>query len=63
MTEKQVGEEGFIWLTRLHCSSLLKKLTKETQIGQEPGGRSSYRTHGGVLLTGLLLWLAQPAFL
>jgi hypothetical protein len=35
----------------------------ETQIGQEPEGRSRSGGHGGVLLTGLLLMTCSACFL
>ena len=40
LEQKQVGEEGFVWLTLPHCSITLKEARIEIQIGQEPERRS-----------------------
>jgi hypothetical protein len=58
----QKGQNGLIQLTLLHHSSRLKEVGTDTQTWLEPGGRSSCRAHGGVLLTDLPPWLGQPAF-
>jgi len=61
--QSNLGRKGSIWLTLpYHCSSM-KEIRTGTQTGQESGGRSWYRSHGGVLLTCLLLWFIQPALL
>ena len=54
MTKTKLRRKGFIWLTLPHYSLSLKEGRTGTQTGQEPGGRSWCRGHGGVLLTGLL---------
>ena len=55
MAKKQVGTKGFIWLTLPRCCSQLKEVRTGTQTGQNLGGRSWCRGHGGLLLfTGLL---------
>jgi len=63
---------GFYYCIKHHDQ---KKLGKErlyfnytflrigTQTGQEPGGRSWYRGHGGILLTGLLLMACSACLL
>jgi hypothetical protein len=55
MTKSNLGRKGFIWLTLSHHCLSLKEVRTGTQTGKEPGGRSWYRGHGGVLLTVLLL--------
>jgi hypothetical protein len=45
-----------------HCSSL-KEVGTGTHTGQEPGGRSWCRSHGGMLLTGLLIMACSACFL
>ena len=49
--QRQLGKERLIWLP-YHCLSP-KKIKTWTLAGQEHGGRSWYRSHGGVLLTVL----------
>ena len=51
--QSNLGRKGFLWLALpQHCSSS-KEVKTGTQVGQEPGGRSSCRGNEGVLLTGL----------
>jgi hypothetical protein len=50
----KLGRKGFIQLTLPHCSSSRKEVRTETYTGQELGSRSWCRSHGGVVLTGLL---------
>lgn len=60
--QKQLGEEGFIWIPHILSHSPLKEAKAGTQTGQEPGSRSCCRRHGGCrtlacsvcFLTGLL---------
>ena len=52
--KSKLVRKEFIWLTPPHCCSSSKEVRTGTHTGQEPGGRSWYRSHGGVLLTGLL---------
>jgi hypothetical protein len=59
---RNLGRKGLIWFMLPHCGPLLKDVRAGTQPGKEPGGRNQYRSHGVVLLTGLLL-LACSAFL
>jgi hypothetical protein len=47
-----LGRKGFIWLT-LPNPNPSEDVRVRTQVGQEPGGRSCCRSHGGVLLTDL----------
>ena len=49
MTKSQLGREELIWLTLS-----MKEASTGTQRRQEPGGRSWCRSHGGLLLPGLL---------
>jgi hypothetical protein len=48
------GRKGFIWLILLHHSSSSKEIRAGIHTGLEPGGRSCCRSHGRVLLSGLL---------
>ena len=58
-----MGREEFIWLALpYHCSSS-KEVRTGTHTGQEPGGRSWYRGHGGLLFSGLLPRACLPACL
>jgi hypothetical protein len=60
-TKATLVEKGLFGLDILNYSPL-----RDTRTGsqtQEPGGKSLCGGHGGVLLTGLFSWLAQPAFL
>ena len=63
MTKKQVGEEMVYsaYTSTLHSSP--KEVRTGTHTGQKPGGRSWYRCHGGMLLTGLLLLACSACFL
>jgi hypothetical protein len=57
VTEHNLGRERFL---RVIALSILHHWGgQDRRLRQEPGGRG----HGGMLLTDLLLWLAQPAFL
>ena len=52
--QSNLKRKGFIRLTLpQHCSSS-KEVRTGTHPGQDPGGRSWCRGHGGVLLTGLV---------
>ena len=53
--KRKLWRKGCLQLLLPHCSSSPKEVRTGTHTGQEPGGRSWYRGHGGVLLTGLLL--------
>lgn len=57
----KLGEEGFIWLTL--TSHSLKEDRIRTLTGQEPGVRSCYSDHGGVLLTDVLFLACSTCFL
>jgi hypothetical protein len=57
------GRKGFIQLTLPHCCSSPKEARTGTHTGQEPGSRSWCRSHGGVLLTGLLPLACSACFL
>jgi hypothetical protein len=60
---KQIGEKkGFIWLTLPHHCLSLKEVGTGSHTWHNPGGRSQCTGRGRVLLTGLLPWLAEPAF-
>jgi hypothetical protein len=61
MTKNQVGEEGFIQLTFLHCCSSLKEVRTGTQAGQEAGADAEAME--GCCLLDCFPWLAQLAFL
>ena len=61
--QKQLGEKRVFMLTVSYNGLSSKAVRTETHIGHEPGGRSWCRSHRGVLLTGLLPWLAKPPFL
>ena len=54
------GRKGF---TLLNSCSSLKEIRTGTHTGQEAGGRSWCRGHGGVLLTGLLPVACSTCFL
>jgi hypothetical protein len=59
----KVGRKGFIQLTLPHCCSLPKEVRPGTHTGQELGGRCGCRSHGGMLLTGLLPLVCSACFL
>ena len=52
--KSKLGRKGFIQLIFLQHCSLLKKVRTGTQTGQNPEGSSCHKSHGGMLLTGLL---------
>jgi hypothetical protein len=52
--QSNLGKKGFIQFTLPQYSSLSKKVGTETEAEQKPGGRSWGRSHGHVVLTGLL---------
>lgn len=54
MTKNNV-EGKDLFLSVLHNRSSSKAVKAGIHIGQDPGGRSECRSHGGVLLTGVLL--------
>lgn len=54
MTKKQLVEKNAVFGLYILNHSSLGESKVETQMGQEPGGRSSFRGHGGVPLTDLL---------
>lgn len=61
-TKSELGRTGFIpthksQVTVYHWGRQGKNSS------QKPGGRNRRRGHGGVVLSDLVLWLAQPAFL
>jgi hypothetical protein len=60
MTKKQLGRKGFIQLTFLYCCSSPRKSGLELKQGMK---QELMRGHGGMFLTGLLPWFAQPALL
>ena len=64
MTKQAVERKGFIhhMLHVAQCSSL-KGIRIGTQTRQKPGGRSRYRSHGGLLLTDLLSVACSVCFL
>lgn len=61
--KSKLGRKGFIWLSLLHCSLSLKEARAGSHTGQEPGGRSWCRVHGGMVLTGLLPMALSAWFL
>ena len=61
--QSNVGRKEFTWLLLPHHYSLLKEVRTGTLTGQEPGGRSGCRGHGGVLLTDLLTMPSSTSFL
>lgn len=58
-----LGRKGFIWPPDSDYSPSLKEGKAGTQAGQKHKGRKWNRHGRGMLLTGLLLWLAYTAFL
>ena len=62
--QNKLESKSFIWFILLHCSLSLKEVRRGTQTQAQlpPGYKISCRGYGGVLLTGLLPWLVQPAF-
>jgi hypothetical protein len=48
------NRRGRVWLTLPLCCSSMKEVRTGNQTGQEPGGRSWCRSHGGMMLTGFL---------
>ena len=48
--QKQHGKKGFAWVILLGSGQSPREVRVETQAGQEPGGRSSCRGHGGCCL-------------
>jgi hypothetical protein len=63
MTKKQVEEERVYLAHTSKSLFIIREVRIGIQTGQEPGGRSSCRGHGGVLLTGLLLMACSACFL
>jgi hypothetical protein len=59
----KLGRKGFIQLILPHCCWSPKEVRAGTQAGQELGGRSWCRGHGGMFLTGLLLLTCSACFL
>jgi hypothetical protein len=59
----KMGKKWLIQLTIPDHTPSLEKVRMGTQAGQEPGGRSWCRGHGGVLLTGLLYMACSACFL
>jgi hypothetical protein len=59
----KLGKKGFIQLTLPHWCSSPKEVRTGTHTGQELGGRSWGRGHGGMLLTGLLPLACSICFL
>lgn len=51
---RQLDEERGYLAYMSFCSSRLKVVRARAQTGQEAGGRNWHRSHGGVLLIGLL---------
>jgi hypothetical protein len=62
LTKNNLGRKGFIWLTIPYHSLSSKKVRTGNQTGQDPGDRSRYRSHGAVLLTGLLILACSACF-
>ena len=60
--KKKLGNER-VYLAMYSESQSIEWGQGRIQIGWEPKGRSSYRSHGDMLLTVLFLWLPQSAFL
>lgn len=60
---KYAGEEKVYLTYTSHCSPSLKETRIRSQAGQETGGRSVCRGHGGLLLTGLFLMACSACLL
>ena len=61
--QNKLERKGFILLTLPHCSLSLKEVRRGTQTQDQlpPCYKISCRDYEGVMLTGLLPWLVQPA--
>lgn len=55
MTKSKFERKGFICLALSHYSPSLTEIRTATKAGQEAGGRSWYRGHRGMLLSGLII--------
>jgi hypothetical protein len=60
MTKSNLVGRGLIWLTHPHCTLSLKEVRTRTQTGQEPGGGSWCRGHGGAR-GAAASWLAHDS--
>ena len=64
ITKKQLEEtKGFIWLMRSYHNSSTTEVRIGTQEGQEPGSRTWFKGHRGVLLNGFLPIVCSACFL
>jgi hypothetical protein len=60
---KGFGEERVVWLTLTYHCAPSKEVRTRAQTGQECRRMKLCRSHGGVLLTGLLLMTFSACFL
>jgi hypothetical protein len=63
MAKKQVGEERVYSVYTSMLLFITKEVRTGTHTGQEPGGTNGGRSHGGMLLIGLLPLACSACFL